>query len=281
MLGPQHPVPSEGTGEVIDKLHALWRELADFSVSRSTDAMRSLLEWLCERTGAQDASWVAVKCQESLPRRLASEGALKVVEEMNGWVPMAALYLNERKSFQTVMERWLMHASVEGVDPLSVALVDGNGNTRVRTMRDVATEEVWSEHWFSRKYLSFYGVGDRMMGAFPINESCESCIVLDRSTVSGGFDMSHRNLLHQAIAGVPDLHRFMFLERGILNSTMLLSRREMDTYRMLLTEMSESEIAEKMQLSTHTVHDYARQLYKKFKVKGRVGLMALVLGGLI
>ena len=39
----------------------------------------------------------------------------------------------------------------------------------------------------------------------------------------------------------------------------------------------EAEIAERMGLSSHTVHDYARKLYRKFNVKGRVGLMALVL----
>lgn len=60
-------------------------------------------------------------------------------------------------------------------------------------------------------------------------------------------------------------------------SSSMLSNREIDTYRLLLTDLSENQIADRLKLSTHTVHDYARQLYRKFGVKGRVGLMAMVL----
>ena len=85
-------------------------------------------------------------------------------------------------------------------------------------------------------------------------------------------------VFHLAITGMYDLHRYLGLECGALHASSILSRRERETYRYLLTSMSEGEIAEQMRLSSHTVHDYARKLYKKFNVKGRVGLMALVLG---
>ena len=81
-----------------------------------------------------------------------------------------------------------------------------------------------------------------------------------------------------AVSGLGTLHRNLSIERGAIHASKPLSRRERETYCHLLTSKSESEIAELMGLSSHTVHDYARKLYRKFNVKGRVGLMALVHG---
>ena len=215
-----------------------------------------------------------------MPRGISLEHYQTIFEEMEGWTPMAAEYLNTEKVFEKVIERWLMHARRNGMDPMSRAMLNGAGKRpRAWTRHDVATDDEWRDHWVSHKYLGFYGVGERLVAMSPLNEDSESCIIIDRPVGSDPFSAQQRDFLRLAVASIPNVHRRLFLERGILCASSMLSRREMDTYRLLLSELSESEIAERMNLSIHTVHDYARHLYKKFGVKGRIGLMALVLGG--
>ena len=139
------------------------------------------------------------------------------------------------------------------------------------------TEEDWHDHWFLGKYLSFYGVGERMMMMFPVNDHCESFIYIDRPCGAPAFTADDKHFLHHAMSGMPYLHKQLCSERGVLGLTQALTKREAQTYRLLLTPMSEVEISGEMNLSAHTVHDYARRLYRKLGVKGRVGLMSMLL----
>lgn len=260
-------------------MNALWAEVASFPVSDTTGALRCFLAEVCALVGATDGSWLALGRRSKIPREISADHYQTISNEMGGWTPMAAEYLNPEKVFKRVMDRWLMYARKHGVDPVSRVMLDGAGKfPRAWIRHDVATDDEWCDHWISRKYLGFYGVGERLVAMLPVNEDTESCIIIDRPVGSAPFTAEQRDFLRLAVAGIPSVHRRLFLERGLLGASSMLSKREMDTYRWLLTELSESEIADRMELSTHTVHDYARHLYKKFGVKGRIGLMALVLG---
>ena len=171
-----------------------------------------------------------------------------------------------------------MHARKDGLDPISEAMMIGMGkHARACIRHDVATDQEWADHWISKKFHEFYGIGERLIAASPINSKCETYIIIDRPMSSEPYTIADRELISYAQASVPILLKRLCLERGLLGSSSLLSNRETDTYRLLLTDLSEGEIAEKLNLSTHTIHDYARKLYRKFGVKGRVGLMAMVL----
>ena len=53
-----------------------------------------------------------------------------------------------------------------------------------------------------------------------------------------------------------------------------LSRRAAQTLEQLLGGASEKEIADRMGLSAHTVHQYVKTVYRSFGVRSRAELMA-------
>lgn len=63
-----------------------------------------------------------------------------------------------------------------------------------------------------------------------------------------------------------------------MNSTVMregaLSRRATQTLDELLGGASEKEIADRMGLSAHTVHQYVKTVYRAFGVRSRAELMA-------
>jgi len=54
-----------------------------------------------------------------------------------------------------------------------------------------------------------------------------------------------------------------------------LTPREQETLGLLLTEASEKEMAARLGISPHTVHDHVKKLYRKLGVGSRAALMAL------
>jgi len=54
-----------------------------------------------------------------------------------------------------------------------------------------------------------------------------------------------------------------------------LPPRLADTLRALLEGLSEKQIAGRLEISQHTVHDYVKALYKRFSVQSRGELLAL------
>jgi DNA-binding CsgD family transcriptional regulator len=55
------------------------------------------------------------------------------------------------------------------------------------------------------------------------------------------------------------------------------SKRERETLDLLLTGMSEKEVAASLELSPHTVHDYVKVIFRKLRVASRAELMARAL----
>lgn len=54
-----------------------------------------------------------------------------------------------------------------------------------------------------------------------------------------------------------------------------LAPHESRVLQLLLTEAAEKQIAEQLGLATSTTHSYITNIYRKFGVRGRAGLMSL------
>lgn len=57
-----------------------------------------------------------------------------------------------------------------------------------------------------------------------------------------------------------------------------LAPYERRVLQLLLTEASEKQIAQRLELAVSTTHSYATGIYRKLGVKGRLGLMSLCIG---
>ena len=77
------------------------------------------------------------------------------------------------------------------------------------------------------------------------------------------------------LRGVKWFHRQLMLCQGLLLAKTPLTAVEQKIVSRLLTDKSEKEIAHELGQSFHTTHWYVREIYRKFGVNGRAGLMAL------
>ena len=68
------------------------------------------------------------------------------------------------------------------------------------------------------------------------------------------------------------------LSYGLLAADTPLTPSERRVLRLLLTDLSEKEVADRLELGVRTTHHHATTIYRKFGVRGRTGLMALWLG---
>ena len=63
--------------------------------------------------------------------------------------------------------------------------------------------------------------------------------------------------------------------RGLIGTEVPLSPREQDVQQLLLTSLTEEEIGVALRLTPRTTHQYVVAVLRKWKVSGRVGLMAM------
>ncbi|MGB1261137.1 MAG: hypothetical protein ACPG6P_13915, partial [Akkermansiaceae bacterium] len=241
-------IPPAPTDEAHAQLHELWQRVAGFPAGKSTEAILAFMHGLCRILEAHDACWLAVKEIPSSPKKNAAH--LAVHKLLDGWIPVSAVYANRQKNLNSLIGRWYRHVKREGLDPSTQYLQKTRGKTRVVISDDFCTREEWKSGWVATKYLSTFGLSERILSIFALDQATESYIILDREVGAPPFTESERNLLYLAITGIEKLHRMLMLERGFIHSTAPLSQREQETFGYLLTDLSEGEIADQMGLSS-------------------------------
>jgi DNA-binding NarL/FixJ family response regulator len=92
------------------------------------------------------------------------------------------------------------------------------------------------------------------------------------------FSRAEAALAGEAARGVPDLHRRLFLNCGLLIGDKLLSPTERAVLKELLSGDTEKAIAATLNQRFATLHGYVKALYARFGVNSRPELMALWLG---
>jgi DNA-binding CsgD family transcriptional regulator len=180
------------------------------------------------------------------------------------------LHSNARRDRIVAQAMQQMEASI--VDPHTQALVDGAGATRAYLRAELVDDRTWEGSWVLNEAMRPIGIEHRMVGARTVDRRSESYIGLDRGPRERPFDEDERDLLYLFLQGCPSFHREQLLLRGLADPP--LSPREQDVLRLLLTDLSEREIGEALGLTWRTTHQYAGAIFKKFAVKGRIGLMA-------
>lgn len=245
-------------------LAALWRELAEAPAAQCDAALRHCLARLASHIGASNATWVAA----------GREGAA-AGDAMSGWRIRAAEHLHCRDERQK-MARALAGALEAGeVEPYAGAIVRDAGRTRCQLRHELLDDTVWRRSWIVREALADERIDDRLNGAFTVTPDCETHLVLDRRHGERPFGEHERNLLGFFLLGSTAFQRELLLARGLLGAQAPLSARERDVLAQLLSDASEKDIARRLGIGYRTVHQHAANLYAKFGVRGRVGLMAL------
>ncbi len=204
------------------------------------------------------------------------------VELMDNWKVVDTIFpVQMDKSFVDEHKKYFKQAiELGGIDPQVTYSIQHAGKTRVARLEDAVSLEEWQQHWMCKR-LQDEGVVERMVGTFTLSEFAESYITIDRPIGQSGFSVEDAEHFYKAMTLFPQMHYWLFLERGLVAPALRpLSPRQQVVLRYLLGSLAEQEIADALELSKSTLHNYVLDIYKNYEVTSRYELVGLWLKGM-
>lgn len=128
--------------------------------------------------------------------------------------------------------------------------------------------DIWRTTGFEHFLLSLY----------PLNNHFSSNVGLHRRRGKPNFGQRERTIVHTVFSQVEWLHQYGVNEEA-REVSLALPSRERQTLIYLLSGCSHKNIATRMNISQHTVNDYAKQLHRRFGVTSRAELQAFFFTG--
>jgi len=249
-----------------ERVHGLWDELATFEAARSDDAVRHVLGAVAGMVDAQNAYWM---------------GAVRLTEDerdlLFGWRPRVIRYLHALPNDATyTRERLKSLNQGRTIDEATVAQARLAGSYRARRLCDLVSPE-----WFKGDTYKGYvgrGVHDSLTVGVPVSDIAEGYYGFLRLRPNDPFTEAQREMALYAMRGLTWFHRQVMLAEGLVAAKSPLSPMERRVLSLLLTDQSEKLIAASLDVAPKTVHSYVRDVFRKFGVSGRNGLIALWLG---
>jgi DNA-binding CsgD family transcriptional regulator len=255
------PTPSAQT------IHQLWDDLAGFDASRTEEALDHALTVLASLVDAQNAFWLGAVCLA--PGR--------VPDPLRGWRPRAIRYLHPHDPDLRFYQRARRDLDAGEVDESTVANVRGAGTFRAHLLRDLVSPAWFTSPFYDIAYRAL-DVIDAVFVISPVNRDAESYFGFQRKVGHRRFAPRDRDLLATALRGLKWFHQQVLLSHGLLVARAPLGAMERRVLRLLLTPLSEKEIAGRLGVTPGTAHGYITAILRKFGVSGRTGLTALWLG---
>lgn len=264
-LAPGFPA---STPARVERLYSLWDRLSDYSSKANNEALRHCMSQLCAWTGAHNAFWIGAV-------RLA-KGNVANTDSHSGWRIGAVEML---KHVHTTPRR--IDASARAInsgdpDGTTRAVLARTGQFRVHTLRGGLVD--LRAFRKTDQYEYFYrqpGICDRMWVVFPINADVESYFCFDKYGDRGRFGTRAVATAAEALRGIKWFHRRLLLNHGLGVCEESMTRAEHRVLRELLSGAPEKAIAERLDLTVATTHQYVVRIFRKFGVRGRAELMSL------
>lgn len=265
MLNTRHSdlVPPSLDTSLLEDVHRTWDELADFGAEQSAVAATRLMAFLCDRTGAWNATWA---------------GAIRVGAEhkddpLQGWRvgAMQSLHAIAPHPDDGHFKEILKILDRREMDPSFLLPMRGMGSFRTYSLRR-ELPEAWFHSPFYELHYGSVGITDAVFVAFPINQDCESHFGFYTGKT---FTDAQIALFVYALRGLKWFHRHLVLGQGLLLASRPLTPVERKVLHHLLTDATEKRIAGLVGTTPQTIHQYVVGIYRKFGVHSRAGLMSL------
>jgi DNA-binding CsgD family transcriptional regulator len=255
------------TGAQQETIHQLWDHLADFSVADTDLAHVFLMRGIAEMIDAGNAFWIgSVRLDSTLPE-----------DPLKGYRPRANRYLHPApihdEAYRAQAARWKQSAPEEG---------HARAARDAGTFRSLRLRAVMRPAWFDEEfYQTFHasrGFHDQLFVSFPVHEDYESFFGFQRVGGKKDFTASEEAIAAYALRGIKWFHQQLGLSYGLLIAERPLSPIQRQVTPLLLTERSEKQIADEIGKSVRTTHKHVTEIFRKFGVNSRAGLMAVWLG---
>ena len=249
-----------------DAIHRLWDTLADFPVSEADKAVCYLMEGIAGMIGAGNAYWLGYLRLEAGPW-----------DPLKGLRPCANRYLYpapvHEESYQAQMGKWKSTEINEGY----LRAARDVGVFRSFRLRAEMRPEYFEEEFYQIFHAS-RGFHDQLVVFFPVNEDYESMFNFQRVGEKRDFTAEEEAIAAYALRGIKWFHRQFALNYGLLIAEQPLSPIQRQVTRLLLTGLTEKDIAAEIGKSPNMAHKYVAEIFRKFGVNSRAGLMAVWLG---
>ena len=249
------------------RIHQLWDELADFAVADLDAALTHLLSVVSCLLYADQAYWL---------------GAVRVVHDetdpLLGWRPRVTRYMRALPGDLAFTSRAMKDIRQGLPDESTATHARMAGAFRAHFIRELVSPAWFDGPWYKHGYEG-RGYVDALMVVFPLQDSAEAYYGFYRKDPPGRFAEEHRQIAAYAIRGLKWFHLQVMLSHGVLVATDPLTPSERRVAGLLLTRLTEKQIAARLELTTATTHKYVTDIFRKFGVSGRAGLTALWLGG--
>ncbi len=138
------------------------------------------------------------------------------------------------------------------------------------TRQDVIPDELWNKSALRNEVYRAVDIGDMLVSTRTNARGGIGAFVLKRTRRERGFGDRERDLVSMLQSSC-----VWMSNRTTVVDSVRLSPRERETLEYLLTGAREKQIADSLEVSQHTVHQYVKSIYRKFGVTSRAELLAL------
>lgn len=248
-------------------IHQLWDQLADFPVAETDQAHVFLMAGIAKMIGAGNAFWLgSVRLDSTSPS-----------DPLKGYRPRANRYLHpapiHNEAYLAQAARWKQSEPEEG----HARAARDAGTFRSLRLRDVM-RPAWFDEEFYQTFHASRGFHDQLFVSFPLHEDYESFFGFQRVGVKKDFTATEEALAAYALRGIKWFHQQLALSYGLLIAERPLSTIQRQVIPLLLTERNEKQIADEIGKSVRSTHKHITEIFRKYGVNSRAGLMAVWLG---
>ncbi len=256
-----NPVDSE-------RVFQLWDELAAFPAAETDSAWRHLAQAIGNWIGADTVFWVGTV------RFLTGDQAARDV--MHGWRIKVVTLLHPPTEQERLAAQRALGNRQQDPGLTTIAAVRGSGAFRVHRLHDGFVDlEKLRETAYYRAHYETFGIDDQLWVASPVSPETESYFVFNRLRTPARFSEADAELAGFVLRGLGWFLRQMFHSHGLLVAREPLTPTQREVLQMLLSDKSEKEIAAELGQSFHTTHTHVKEIYRKYNVTSRAGLMAV------
>jgi DNA-binding CsgD family transcriptional regulator len=256
-----------------ESIYQLWDELADFGAHLTDDALRYCMRRVCHWIGGDNAFWVGTV-------RVVS-GTQACKDPMLGWRIAAIRMLDPAHDSLRRVTDGVRDTHSNDPGDTSRSLMADAGNFRLYGLHqgDLVDLEAFQKTEHYQQFYRQLGVTDRIWVAFPVNDDTECYFCFDSTVEGHRFSPRDFQLVAQVLRGIKWLHQQALLSHGLHAGDNALTNGERRVLNELLLGLAEKEIADRLQLTQGTVHQYAVKIFRKLGVSGRAQFMSLWLVG--
>ncbi|PTL76619.1 DNA-binding response regulator [Vitiosangium sp. GDMCC 1.1324] len=169
---------------------------------------------------------------------------------------------SERRAWMSVCER-----QEPELDPSDAAIARQGVRSFTLGREELATDRSWYRSVMFNEHYRPAQLNHYLLSHLHIPEyGAAHYVFLFKTRSEGPFTERERQIVHHLHGELGELWRAA--------SGAQLPRRLQQTLTLLQAGYSEKEVAERLELSPGTVHDYCKALHKRWKVRSRAELLA-------